>query len=632
MRYKSFRIKNFKGIRDTTIKLQSKAGANVFAFVGLNESGKTTILEAIHSFSPTDATSEVLGGTEDTGVPFAKRVPRHQISDFTGDVSVAATIELTEDERVSIAKTIDAAHKIQVEGQKLPKEILIERHQRFKNGDFERAYFTLRTKFRVKTRQGKIWREMNLIQQDKIKNTIYRKCPDIAYFPTFVFDFPESFYLTDRGTRVDKFYRRVFQDILDFDGRGHKIDKDIVKRVRADDLKIGWADFWGIWARRDDKDKVQHVMDRASATVTELVFGRWNKIFGEDVRGKEIQVSYEIEEGEVENDDGLFEKTEEHDVIVKFQIRDGTNRFSVNDRSLGFRWFFLFMLFTQFRIARTGWFESPILFLFDEPASNLHAAAQQKLLESFPQIAVQDHVLGYSTHSHYMIDPKWLEQTFVVTNRSDAPPNSILDEISLDDESLDIQVRTYRSFVNDNPSQTSYFQPILDRLQVVPSQLDLQKRAIVLEGKSDYYILRYCSRLLKLKDMPLVPGLGAGTFGALAALHVGWNLKFLFLLDGDPKGLEERERYRREFGINDENLIALSDINPSLKKIEALLDEPARGKIAAALDLERQPTKKQILDFFQEGLASDKIVSLGKGFEENARDVLKTLRERLSKL
>jgi predicted ATP-dependent endonuclease of OLD family len=46
MRYKSFRIRNFKGIKDTTINLQGIGGAGVFAFVGLNESGKTTVLEA----------------------------------------------------------------------------------------------------------------------------------------------------------------------------------------------------------------------------------------------------------------------------------------------------------------------------------------------------------------------------------------------------------------------------------------------------------------------------------------------------------------------------------------------------------------------------------------------------------
>lgn len=103
MRYKSFRIKNFKGIKDTTINLEGIGGAAVFALVGLNESGKTTVLEAIHSFSPDSATSELLGGRQSSGIPYKERVPRHLISTFTGAVSVMATVSATKDDKALIA-------------------------------------------------------------------------------------------------------------------------------------------------------------------------------------------------------------------------------------------------------------------------------------------------------------------------------------------------------------------------------------------------------------------------------------------------------------------------------------------------------------------------------------------------
>jgi predicted ATP-dependent endonuclease of OLD family len=110
MRYTAFRIQNFKGIKDTTINLRSSSGAAIFAFVGLNESGKTTLLEAIHSFSPDRATSELVGGEEKTGVPVRQRVPRHLISTFTGDVSVTATVELTEEDKTKIADILRRDH------------------------------------------------------------------------------------------------------------------------------------------------------------------------------------------------------------------------------------------------------------------------------------------------------------------------------------------------------------------------------------------------------------------------------------------------------------------------------------------------------------------------------------------
>lgn len=123
MQYISFHIKNFKGIRDTTIRLDSLTGASVFALVGLNESGKTTILEAIHSFAPDEATSKLLGGEEGLGVPFKDRVPRHLLSEFTGDVSVIATLKVDENDKASIAAIIKNNHDIDVDIESFPDHI-----------------------------------------------------------------------------------------------------------------------------------------------------------------------------------------------------------------------------------------------------------------------------------------------------------------------------------------------------------------------------------------------------------------------------------------------------------------------------------------------------------------------------
>ena len=380
MKYKSFRIRNFKGIKDTTIELQGLAGPNVFAFVGLNESGKTTVLEAIHSFSPDEATSELLEG--ETGVPFKDRVPRHLISEFTGDVTVIATLLVSRDDKKAIGKLLLEKHMISVDVVNFPDEVVLDRSQRFENGDFKQSFLTLRTSITLKTAKDRRWRTCSIEERVLIRDIIYQSAPTIAYFPTFVFDFPASIYLTDRGGTVDQFYRRVFQDILDYDGRGHTIEKDIVRRVRSEKLTIPWLSFLTTWRDHDDRGKDLtrrgprwRSCDQVSVRSLEQDFQRGHK-------NKEIVISYDTVEGEIEDTAGNKTKTKNHDVVIKFQIKDGTRRFDVNDRSLGFRWFFSFMLFTQFRVARSGLGSRPLLFLFDEPASNLHAAAQQKLIES----------------------------------------------------------------------------------------------------------------------------------------------------------------------------------------------------------------------------------------------------------
>lgn len=287
------------------------------------------------------------------------------------------------------------------------------------------------------------------------------------------------------------------------------------------------------------------------------------------------------------------------------------------------------MLFTQFRVTNES--TRPVLFLFDEPASNLHAAAQKKLIESFPEIAIKEHCLAYTTHSHYMIEPKWLEQTFIVTNRSDAPTESVIQNVSLEDESLDIKAETYRSFVDKNPSQISYFQPILDRLEVVPSHFDIDRPSVIVEGKSDYYILRYGAELASIENFYCIPALGASTFGALSALGAGWNLNFIYILDSDKAGRDGKKKYSKLYGVPENRLYFISDFISEAKNIEDMLDTEANMILTHELSLDKIPEKSQILRFFQQRLASKKITHISTEFDNKLKSLINEMLEILQK-
>ena len=376
--------------------------------------------------------------------------------------------------------------------------------------------------------------------------------------------------------------------------------------------------------------KVQQIIDQASETITGAVFGKWNKIFKEDAGDKEISVQWGVEQGRAYNHETKdYYNTNHHDLYVSLEIKDGTRRFPIQDRSLGFRWFFAFLLFTQFRTKRLK--NASVLFLFDEPAANLHSAAQERLIESFPEIATGNNMLMYSTHSHYMISPDWLEQTFIVTNAADAPGTSVLDSAVVEDDSLDVRAQLYRTFANEHPSDTSYFQPIVDRLEVRPSRFDISLPSVVLEGKSDFYVLRYAQMLLGKSDLRLLPASGSGTFDALIGLGAAWGTKFLFLLDSDNAGLKERERYALERGARTEAICCLGDFSPETSEIEDLLDSDARSVISSSLGANKL-SKKLIRRYFQEQLARRDTPALGQQFNERVSRVLDGLEGKLSTL
>ena len=450
--------------------------------------------------------------------------------------------------------------------------------------------------------------------------------PTIAYFPTFVFDFPQRIYLSsNRSSRKNAFYRQLFQDILDYGGKGFTIKDQITSRVRSEEFKLEWAGFFTIFRKSNEWDQIDHTIKNAARTVSSVVYSKWNEIFHEEIGSKEIEIEWDVDEGvQTKEQQESGQRSLEHDIFVQFRVRDGAETYDIENRSLGFRWFFAFLLFTQFRAGRSN--KQPVLFLLDEPASNLHASAQQKLIESFPEIARHPHRLIYSTHSHYLIHPHWLEQTYVVQNEPAHSSGRLIDEAVLDDARVKIEVVPYRRFVENSPARTSYFQPIIDRLEVAPSRFDIEVAGTILEGKSDYYILEYFNKLYFEGRCRIYPGLGAGTLSSLIAILRGWGKPIRVVLDSDKAGEKELKTYRERFNLSTDEICLLGDLSAGSRKIEDLFTAEDLKKLSITKDKPSQ-AKKELLLKFQEHLASETKAPLSSATIQRAKALLKRLEE-----
>ena len=102
MRFTKFIIKNFKGIKRTELKFNQLGKGKVFTLVGLNECGKTTILEAINSFSPDLEVEPIFQSDVFKKIEYRDLVPKHRKDNFTGNVEIEAHIEILENDRESI--------------------------------------------------------------------------------------------------------------------------------------------------------------------------------------------------------------------------------------------------------------------------------------------------------------------------------------------------------------------------------------------------------------------------------------------------------------------------------------------------------------------------------------------------
>jgi len=311
-------------------------------------------------------------------------------------------------------------------------------------------------------------------------------------------------------------------------------------------------------------------------------------------------------------------KKNEKFVYLQFAVKDGQTTYNITERSLGFRWFFSFLLFTMYR-TKDGE-KKPTLFLLDEPAANMHSGAQTQLLDSFPRIAKNGSQIIYSTHSHYMIEPTWFDQAYIVANRG--VDYSRIDEgnKTVSNRPTDISAEKYRTFVGQNPDKETYFQPVLDRLKVTPSRLDLIKKSVLVEGKGDYFILEYGRKVImnSTSSVAIVPTKGADGMDDLIGLFMGWNVNFLICLDDDKPGQKARTKYINEWGLADNMVVTLQAVHSSLSgnTIEGFLSTDDLKLISLSYGIKDAPSKSQIQLFFSEKLAKKEKVGMSKTFEE----------------
>ncbi|TWF39601.1 putative ATP-dependent endonuclease of OLD family [Chitinophaga polysaccharea] len=546
MKFSEFKITNFKGIDSLTLNLEKSPEANIFTLVGLNESGKTTILEAIDLFSPLNKelkALEIPGSVikdPNSMIPISKR------DNFNDRVSLAFKLSVDEDD---LRKINDYA-KEHTEFKKVsPKRdrnyLTYFRHYNFENSKFK----DLDSKwsgFEGVLKNGYKTVDIGDISYNHVNTKLATFCrsliPSILYFPNFLFDFPSRIYLETKENPSPKqqFYIELIQDILYSLDNSTNIKTHLVERIK-----------------NKERQSLNRLVQKMAVKVTDVVFEAWSRIFKQQVSATRIVINYASDdedlaylEIDIEADDGIY---------------------SINERSLGFRWFFIFLLFTQFRPFRKDTPQN-VIFLFDEPASNLHPNAQKQLLKSFENLTLNSKII-YATHSHHLINPNWLESTFIV--RNEALKFDATDSYNV--KQTNISIKTYREFAAAHPHNTAYFQPILDVLDYRPSDLENISNAVFLEGKTDFYVLKYLKEvILKIPgDIALVPSTGSSNLNTLISLYMGWGKEFIILLDSDKEGKSQKTKYIDSFGIIvEQRIFTLDDIDAFWKKhgIEKLFD------------------------------------------------------------
>jgi energy-coupling factor transporter ATP-binding protein EcfA2 len=546
MKYTSFFIKNYKGIQELTLDLNKDPKSNVITLVGLNESGKTSILEAISLLSNDIPDDEK-----------HKLIPKDKKFNFTDTIEITATLELDSSDTKKVSDYIKGTG---FRRNKPSNTFTITKELNFQSSKFISEHSQTKYLYSfVGLKKGQQYeRSYDFSSEEALRTaeSIYENLyPTLIYYPNFLFDFPEKIFLEHYNDEDEEqaIYRSVLNDILDTFGEGLSIKEHIVERLRSSD--------------KGDGEALEATLERMGTQITSVVFSAWGEIF--DSQGKEIRIKANID-------------SESDRCFLEVKLKEGTNQYQISERSLGFKWFFTFLLFTEFRKNRASE-QGEIIFLLDEPASNLHSTAQKKLLNTFERL-VTNCKLIYTTHSHHLINPKWLEGAYVVKNGA-------IDYESFSSPIIQTKVEAvlYKQFAAHHPEQKTYFQPILDCIEYQPGLLEEVPNIIITEGKNDYYTFRYINEIMLggyNTELKFYPGSGADRNNQIIATYLAWSRDFVILLDGDVAGEKAKKRYLADFGLVVESkIITLKDIDKSFSfATEDLFTETEKLEITKIYD------------------------------------------------
>lgn len=490
MKITEYRIRNYKAVFDTAIKLNYSLNP----IIGVNESGKTTILSAILAF---DKNRDKVN----SGIHLEYK--NKYSTGATKESKITANIILSKEELCELKKNLN-----------LQSETLDYKHL---------LKFTEHTPFILTRELSSIDKEYTLedsVFLPRIKKQIIlfllKNLPYILYFDDFTDRVPEEIIFKEDYRNTGKLAyskNREWQEII----------VEIFRRAEVegiDDDENPLKSFFHL----DNKDQKDDILSDIEDVLNKEITDEWKRIKKSGLKNF------------ADDSDNLSLELKLEDTTFTFKVRDKSNKekkrtFNVSERSKGFQWFFNYMIKLKFN-PRYKFKKENSIFLLDEPGSYLHSTAQSELLKELKSVSEKNTIV-YCTHSQYLLNPKTIKLGSIkIAEKENA-------KITL------IEYGKYKS-KDDRGALSTVYQALNMNFTS-----DFVGKIVITEGITDFYffdLLKRYTKLFKI-DFKIIPGAGSGNSTNLISVGLSFSENFVVLFDND-EGAKALKKYKREFGEN----------------------------------------------------------------------------------
>ncbi len=501
MKLIKFRIKNFRSIIDSG---DCYLTDNITILAGKNESGKTSVLEALEDF---DADKTI-------------RKEAIPIKNTNNKPSISVTFEISKSTLTDILNKIELNKSL----DSMEIEIIKEYPDKYKIAEESRKRLDLTNKDEIEKEMKKLLDYLHKIHQKyaQLGGDLPTASDKIDTFKSELETFRDTTNPNLEQIEVEKERTQFSTYLQNLINKAEKLNnlKDIEDKF-IEVLKEKYIPYFIFFNSFDDifPNKVPFAELEDNEWVQDLsVISDLNI---ETIKSSEDRTKHKHKTDININLNDDYKKFWTQDVSnlsvdwdsdsLLFWIEEDNYPYEPSLRSKGRQWHLAFYI----KITARAKESLPNIILIDEPGLFLHAKAQKDILEKLEDSSKEAQLI-FSTHSPYLLEADKLNRIRLIT-RHKKKGTEIINKIHA---------------LADKETLTPILTAIGLELSSGITNLD-KLNNVVVEGQSDIFYLQAFKKLVNNNDINFIFGGGAGNMPFVGTVLHGWGCKVVYLYDKD---------------------------------------------------------------------------------------------------
>ena len=582
MKYKSFRIKNYKAIKDLTIEVDKP---KLTPIIGLNETGKSSILQAMFSF---DYTNDDQYNGEFVNISYIKNkfdnksLPEieAEIENIDNNIIIENTLRYFMEEKKEEFFIMSRYSKEngfrEKEYLKPIKELILTKLKKI----FSNSYNTLKIKrtFNIGNPYYTL-ENINFETIDEKINTngyyneeinIYCGLSEFReiVIKSIVYDLPNIIYIDD--------FKDIVPEEIKKGSQWYPYIEEIFKKNNENIDKFSKYDL------PDRQTVLADIKDNLNESLSQL----WDKMH----ISQTIRNEFRTLDIDLRFENNIFQFLV---VDLREKRENGRSRkvaFPVNMRSKGFQWFFNFFIKMKYNWKHTNDEDYGSIILLDEPGVYLHTTFQSELVKVLRDLS-KNNIIFYTTHLENMVNPKVVK----------------IAEINVAKRNNEIVTIEKITKIDDNKN-LGEITPIINALKIDNFPLvHYNEKIIITEGMTDKIFLNLLQEAELLdKSIKIIPGSGVSNLGTLISLSIGITSKYVVIFDNDEAGREHFENYKKNFGDEESKKWILHKL--AERKDNIVLEDYYSNEMKEIIEkyIDKKDYKTGLLNFYYNRNSEDK--------------------------